>query len=101
MTVAVPVPPAAGFATCPASECLTTIPLDGRAACYFHSDAPRHRVSAPSLLVRPCACGGTIDARATGMHAAVRTHNETSQHMRWALGLMPPFNGRRAPADGR
>jgi hypothetical protein len=39
-------------------------------------------------------CGGTIDATSATVAAAVRRHVGTSQHMRWALGLMP-FSGRR------
>lgn len=81
------------YVTCPFPGCPTQIPLDGRAGCHYHVGSPRV-VVAPSLLVRPCMCGGTIDARSCTVAAAVTRHVATSQHMRWSLGLMP-FSGRR------
>lgn len=84
---------ALAYVTCPFPGCPTQIPLDGRAGCHYHVGDARP-VNAPSLLIRPCMCGGTIDATSATVAAAVRRHVGTSQHMRWALGLMP-FSGRR------
>lgn len=84
------------LATCPYPGCLTTIPLDGRQGCHYHRDTPRTVMMSPSLLVRPCVCGGVIDARAQRVATAVDRHQVTSRHMVWALGL--PLALRRVSA---
>ena len=87
----------AGRGHCPFPGCFTEIPLDGRAGCYFHLNAPRVPMTIP--MTRHCSCGGTIDP-GTNIGLAVARHNQTSEHCRWGLGLMPPFSSRRHATIG-